>query len=178
MVRGVCKVFLIGRAGADGDLRYTPAGHPILRVSLATESGLKRGSGSSTAGWHRVIITGPQAESRDNAVRKGCMCFVEGTLRTRAIEGKPLAQRITEVVVGADGTFRVYDTGPPVEKAVADHDRPSPSSALSPKARLPGSRLASAYPAPNGRPAESTVVDDEWLSFEGLLLHDRTDAPD
>lgn len=177
MVRGVCKVFLIGRAGQDGDLRYTPSGNPILKVSIATESGEKRGSGSS-ADWHRVVITGPQAESRENTVRKGSVCFVTGTLRTRAIKGKNPSQRITEVVVGDDGAFRVYDTAFPVEKAAAEHYRPSPSQALSTRIARPAGCQIPTQPMTTRISPESTDMDDEWLSFEGLLLHDRSDAPE
>lgn len=177
MIRGVCKVLLIGRAGADGDLRYTPSGNPILRVSIATESGAKRGSGSS-ADWHRVVIKGPQAESRENTVRKGNMCFVKGTLRTRAIKGKNPPQRITEVVVGDDGAFRVYDSGVPVEKAAAEHYRPNPSKALSTRIARPAGCQIPTQPMTTRISPVSTDMDDEWLSFEGLLLHDRSYAPE
>lgn len=178
MSRGICKVFLIGWAGADGDLRYTPRGNPVLRVRIATETGMKRGAGPHATDWHNVVVTGPMAEASENVVRKGCACYVEGTLRTRELTGKAVGGRRTEVFVGDDGVFTVYDTASPSGQEQSTRTRTTPDSALSPKARLPGSHLASTRQQLNGEPSELPVLDDEWPSFEGLSLHDLPDIPE
>lgn len=78
MSRGVCKVILIGWAGADGDLRYTPNGTPVLRIRIATETGVKRGSGQHAPDWHSVVVIGPKAEARENVVRRGVSAMWRG----------------------------------------------------------------------------------------------------
>lgn len=169
MSRGVCKVILIGWAGADGDLRYTPNGTPVLRIRIATETGVKRGSGQHAPDWHSVVVIGPKAEARENVVRRGCVCYVEGTLRTREQAGKSGSSRRTEVFVGADGVFAVYDSA-----STSGHN---PESALSPEARHSGSHMASARVESSGGPSELPVPED-WPSFEGLSLNDLTDTPE
>ncbi|MEX6780326.1 single-stranded DNA-binding protein [Pseudomonas aeruginosa] len=178
MSRGVCKVFLIGWAGADGDLRYTPNGNPVLRVRIATETGVKRGAGQRAPDWHSVVVTGPKAEARENVVRKGCVCYVEGTLRTREHDGKSVSRRRTEVFVGADGVFTVYDDASPSGQEPPASTRPTLDSALSPAARHPGSVLAPARQLSSSGPSELSFPDDDWPSFEGLLLNDLPDTPD
>lgn len=112
-MRGTCKVFLSGHAGADGVVRYTPAGTPVLRISLASDNVRGQGAGARQAtDWHRIVIIGPQAEDRENAVKKGCLCYVQGTLRTRDYGAKGASRLVTEVLVDLEGVFRVYHNGP------------------------------------------------------------------
>jgi single-strand DNA-binding protein len=84
MLRGVCKVFLVGKAGSDGDPRYTPTGSPVLRFNLVTETESTPGKElKPSPHWIKLVVVGSQAEDRDNAVSKGCTCYVEAILRTR-----------------------------------------------------------------------------------------------
>jgi single-strand DNA-binding protein len=178
MSRGVCKVILIGWAGADGDLRYTPSGNPVLRFRIATGTGTKRGAVQRPPEWHSVVVTGPKAEARENVVRKGSVCYVEGTLRTREQDGKSVSGRRTEVFVGPDGVFTVYDNASPSGQDQPSSTRPTPDSALSPEARHLGSLPASARQQSSGEPSELPVPDDDWPSFEGLSLNDLPDTPE
>lgn len=178
MSRGVCKVILIGWAGADGDLRYTPSGAPVLRIRLATETGAKRDSGQHAPDWHSVVVTGPKAEARENVVHRGCVCYVEGTLRTREHDGKSGSRRRTEVIVGPDGVFAVYDNASPSVKKQSSGTRPTPDLASSPEARHSGSVLTSARQQNLSGPSELPAPDDDWPSFEGLSLNDLPDSPE
>lgn len=176
MQRGVCKVVLVGNAGEDGLVRYTPAGKAVLRISLATGDDRHGGAKPSTD-WHRIVIAGAQAEDRANAVLKGSLCYVEGTLRTRSDQTAGASRRITEVVVDADGTFRVYHDDPPNEltaPVALGLDNRTEVAVLPCQYR--SSVNASDTPPPQlGKPA-SSVMDDEWLSFEGLTLNNHADS--
>ena len=178
MLRGRCKVILIGKAGEDGVVRYTPAGTPVLRFSLATPTGTgKPGAAPTPPDWHKVLVVGPQASDRDNAVLKGLTCYVEGTLRTRVEDGKVAGRRVTEVYVDSEGTFRVYHRAtPPAEQGAVESSRVSPTSRMNRTAPPSGSRQAM-VPTPPEKTAKSQP-DEDWLSFEGLLLNDHAELFD
>jgi single-strand DNA-binding protein len=56
MARGLNKVMLIGRLGADPEIRYTPDGTPVANFSLATDSPIKKGDQWETeTEWHRIV---------------------------------------------------------------------------------------------------------------------------
>ena len=174
MQRGVCKVVLVGNAGEDGLLKFTPAGKAVLRFSLATEVSHHSGPKPSMTP-HNIVVAGPHAADHANAVFKGSLCYVEGTLRTRTDQTAGASRRITEVVVGVDGTLRVYHDAPPVERTAPQTQASANSQSqtiLHPRDR--DSVLASDSTSRSGKPA-SFAPDDEWLSFEGLTLNDHPD---
>jgi single stranded DNA-binding protein len=178
MLRGRCKVFLIGKAGEDGVVRYTPAGTPVLRFSLATPASTgKPGAPPPPPDWHKILVVGPQASDRENAVFKGQTCYVEGTLRTRVEDGKVAGRRVTEVYVGSEGTLQVYHHAkPPAEQGAVESSRVSPTSRMNRTAPPSGSRQATVPATPEKTSKSQT--DDDWLSFEGLLLNDHAELFD
>lgn len=72
---------LIGRAGADAELRYTPNGHPVINFSIATSE--KKGEQYETQ-WHKIVLYGKSAESYAQRIKKGIEVFVDGKILTRA----------------------------------------------------------------------------------------------
>ncbi|HZU16376.1 MAG TPA: single-stranded DNA-binding protein [Candidatus Dormibacteraeota bacterium] len=95
-------VVLIGRLGADPDLRYTAGGRPVARLSLATRRRRRdqNGDWQEVTDWHRVVVFGDQAESVGQHLVKGQRVGVEGRLRPRTWEA-PDGQRRTAVEVVA-----------------------------------------------------------------------------
>lgn len=94
------KVFLLGRLGADPELRTTKNGLSVAKLSLATarrirdvsapESGTEAWKDETQ--WHRVVAWGKLAENVQRMGRKGMTVLVEGTIRSRRYEdreGKP-----------------------------------------------------------------------------------------
>jgi single-strand DNA-binding protein len=79
------KVFLLGFLGRDPELRYTQAGAAVCNLSIATDESYKDRDGNKVekTEWHRVTVFGKQAEPCGNYLRKGSLCFVEGSLQTR-----------------------------------------------------------------------------------------------
>jgi len=76
---------LIGHLGADPEMRYTQAGQPVANFRMATDESYKDRDGNKVekTEWHRVVVFGKQAEPCGNYLRKGSLCFVEGSLQTR-----------------------------------------------------------------------------------------------
>ncbi len=83
------KVFILGRLGADPELRYTPGGQAVANLNVATNSWSGKGEQrEERTEWHRVVVWGKQAESCDRYLKKGREVFVEGRLQTSSWEDK------------------------------------------------------------------------------------------
>ncbi len=80
------KVTLIGRLGADPEVRYMPSGGAVTNISLATTRRWKdRQSGErrDETEWHRIAFFNRIAEVAGEYLRKGSLIYVEGRIRTR-----------------------------------------------------------------------------------------------
>ena len=85
------KVHLIGNAGRDPELRYTPSGSAICNISLATSRSWKDKTSSEKVEeteWHRVVFYDKLAEIVGEYVKKGKTLYVEGRLKTRKWQDK------------------------------------------------------------------------------------------
>ncbi len=98
----VNKVILVGRLGADPQLRYTPSGRATASFTLATNANWKdqEGKFQERTDWHRVVAWGKLAEVMGEFLKKGSSVYLEGRLQTRQYEDSNGVKRyITEVVV-------------------------------------------------------------------------------
>lgn len=80
------KVTLIGRLGADPEVKSLPSGGSVTNISLATTRRWKdRQSGErrDETEWHRVTFFNRTAEVVGEYLRKGSLIYVEGRIRTR-----------------------------------------------------------------------------------------------
>lgn len=80
----VNKVHLLGNAGRDAELRYTPSGAAVANVSIATSSRRKdknTGEYIEDTQWHRVTFYERLAEIAGEYVKKGRPIYVEGRLK-------------------------------------------------------------------------------------------------
>lgn len=83
---GVNKVIIIGRLGADPEVRYLPNGDAVCNCSIATSEAWKdkqTGEKKEATEWHRVVFFGKVAEIAGEYLRKGSQAYVEGKLQTR-----------------------------------------------------------------------------------------------
>ena len=104
MARGVNKVILIGNAGADPELRYTPGGTAVSNFSIATNESWTDSGGErkERTEWHRIVVWGRLAEICNQYLRKGSKVYIEGKLQTRSWEGQDGVKRYTTEVVARD----------------------------------------------------------------------------
>jgi len=93
----VNKVILVGNLGRDAELKYTPGGAPVAKVSLATTEVWtdKSGQKQERTEWHSIDIWGKQAESLSEYLVKGKQVYVEGRLQTREWNDKDGNKRKT-----------------------------------------------------------------------------------
>lgn len=97
----VNKVILIGRLGADPEVRYTQEGMMVTNLRIATNEYRKDKSGERVdrTEWHRVVAFGKLAEICGNYLSKGRLVFIEGSLRTRQWEDKEGGKRSTTEIL-------------------------------------------------------------------------------
>lgn len=97
----VNKVILLGRLGADPQIRYTPTGKATVSFTLATNRVWKdqNGTQQEKTEWHRIVAWGKLAELMAEWLKKGNLIYLEGRLQTRSYEDQNGVKRwITEVL--------------------------------------------------------------------------------
>lgn len=79
------RVMIIGRLGADPELRYTQGGQPVCSLRIATDESYtdKDGNRVERTEWHSVVAFGKTADHCNQYLRKGSLVYVEGKLSTR-----------------------------------------------------------------------------------------------
>lgn len=99
---GVNKVIIVGRLGGDPEVRYTPGGQAVAKLSIATSESWndKQGQKQERTEWHRVVVWGKMAEVVGQHLSKGRQVYVEGRLQTRSWDDKATGQKkySTEIV--------------------------------------------------------------------------------
>ena len=105
MAGSLNKVLLIGRLGADPDIKQMVNGKSVARLSLATSNTWKdknTGERKEKTEWHRVVVFN---EGLVNVVKqylkKGAQVYIEGQLSTRKWKDEKSGQDkySTEVII-------------------------------------------------------------------------------
>lgn len=98
---------IVGRVGADPELKFTPAGKPVLNVSVAQTARVKKNDEWTDGDtlWFRVSVWGAPAEAVMETVSKGTLVAILGRLGQRTYETKTGEKR-TDLTVEAE-TFAV-----------------------------------------------------------------------
>jgi single-strand DNA-binding protein len=99
------RVQLIGNLGKDPEVKYTPSGTPVAKLTIATNERFKDKSGEwqDRTEWHNVVLWQRLAEIAGEYLKKGGKVYIEGRLQTRSWDDKTSGQKkyMTEVV-GSD----------------------------------------------------------------------------
>jgi len=96
------KVTLIGNLGQDPDVRTSPNGTKIVRISLATT---RRWTDRQTqerkdhTEWHRVVFFNRTAEVVEQYLRKGSQVYIEGRIQTQKYQGKDGQDRYSTDII-------------------------------------------------------------------------------
>ncbi len=97
---GVNKVILIGNLGADPEIRYTPSGMAVCRLSVATSRRFtdKQGNRQEETAWHRVDAWGKLAEICSQYLSKGRQVYIEGRLKYGSYEKDGVKHYTTDII--------------------------------------------------------------------------------
>ena len=117
MAGSLNKVQLIGRLGADPDIKQMVNGKNVARLSIATSQSWKdksTGERKEKTEWHRVVIFN---EGLINVVqqyvKKGALVYIEGQLSNRKWkdEKSGLDKFSTEIVLqGFNSSFKILSS--------------------------------------------------------------------
>ena len=87
MAGSLNKVLLIGRLGADPEIKQMVNGKNVARLSLATSNTWKdknTGEKKEKTEWHRVVVFNEGLVGVvENYIKKGTKLYIEGSLQTR-----------------------------------------------------------------------------------------------
>ncbi len=134
------KVFLMGRLGADPEVRVSQSGKKVAKIRIAVD---RRGKDAG-ADWFDAIAWERQAEFIESYLGKGRKVAIEGRVQNRSYEKDGQKHFITEIMVD---NIEFADSKPK-----ADEQQPAAPAAPIPPAPQ------SATPVPP--PATSVVEDD------------------
>ncbi len=129
MAGSLNKVLLIGRLGADPEIKQMVNGKSVARLSLATSQSWKdksTGEKKEKTEWHRVVFFGKLAEICEQYLDKGSQIYVEGKLQTRKWQDKEGNDKYTTEIQGlsmnmlggrqSSGDGGAYDQSQPEQK--------------------------------------------------------------
>ena len=93
------RVFLVGNLARDPEVRYTPAGLPVARMTIAVNR-IKKGGSDSEADFIPIVAWRKLAEICGEYLKKGRPLAVEGKLQVRSFKGRDGQMRtMAEVVI-------------------------------------------------------------------------------
>jgi single-strand DNA-binding protein len=104
---GVNKVILVGRLGADPELKSVGNSQSVARLSVATSENWtgKDGQKQERTEWHRIVVWGRQAENCAKHLSKGRQVYVEGRLQTRSWEDPQGQKKYSTEIVASTVQF-------------------------------------------------------------------------
>ena len=96
----VNKVTLIGRLGADPEVKYLPDGSPVTNFTVATsEKWTKDGEKQERTEWHKIVTFRKLAEICGQYLNKGSLVYIEGKIQTRKWQDKEGIDRYSTEIV-------------------------------------------------------------------------------
>lgn len=104
MARDLNKVMIIGRLGADPEMRYTSSGNPVTSFRVAAGRQWRDASGETRdeTEWFSVVAWNKLAEICNQYLTKGSRVYIEGRLQTRSWEDQQSGQTRSRIEVIAN----------------------------------------------------------------------------
>jgi single-strand DNA-binding protein len=118
------KMLVIGNAGTDPEMRYTPNGNPVTSFRLATNRRYTTADGEQheETEWFTVTAWSRLAEQVNQFVTKGKRVYVEGRLKSDTWTGNDGQQRFRNEIVANQVVFLDPRGGADTAEADGDGD--------------------------------------------------------
>jgi single-strand DNA-binding protein len=127
------KITIVGYLGRDPELRYTPQGTALCKMSIATTEKRKNVTGETEehTTWFRVTAWGRQAELANEYLTKGRQVYVEGRLRLEEYTDREGQKRFSAEVSATEIQFIGHRTDTPganaAEAVAGANQTPAPA---------------------------------------------------
>jgi single-strand DNA-binding protein len=134
MAKDLNKAMLIGRLGADPEMRFTAGGKAVTSFRVATGSSWTdkaTGEKNESTEWHSIVVWDKLAEICNQYLVKGSKVYIEGRLQTRKWEDRDGNDRYTTEIVLQD--MIMLDSKP----RDSDDDAPQPRQSTTPRKNTP-----------------------------------------
>jgi len=157
----VNKITLVGRLGADPEVRTLESGAMVAKFGMATSENYKDRSGEwqEQTEWHDVVLWRGLAERAQEYLKKGTLVYLEGKLTHRKWQDKDGNPRKTTEVVA--NYFRMLSSRNENSGTSNYMPKEEPAQAMS----APPPKDEPTASAPATPPAAAKGGDDEDLPF-------------
>ena len=116
---------IIGNAGSEPEMRFTPNGRPVTSFSVATNwKTTADGETRNETEWFTVVAWGKLAETCNQYVTKGMLVYADGRLRIHKWEGNDGQQHQRTEIVASKVTFLSRSESKPQESKSEEEIEP------------------------------------------------------
>lgn len=138
MASSLNRVTLIGRLGADPEIRELSEGRSVATLSVVTSdiwADTESGKPRERVEWNRVVVLSAPLIEVAESLHKGSRIYVEGSLRTRKwVDKKNIERYSTEIVLRPlNGMLTPWDAPAPVTAPAPTPRRIRPVKLSSPR---------------------------------------------
>jgi single-strand DNA-binding protein len=159
-MKSVNKVILIGNLGKDPEMKFTQAGMPVAKFSIATNERFKDKDGNwqDRTEWHNVVAFQKLAEIIGQYLKKGGKCYIEGSLRTGSWDDKETGKKMYKTEIIANDLVLLGGRG---EGGGGEYSGGSRGIAAS----SGGNSFDQSAPEPEHAPVGTSPITDEDIPF-------------
>jgi single-strand DNA-binding protein len=94
------KVILVGRLGADPEVKYLPSGDKVANLRVATDETYVNRDGERVqkTEWHRIVCYSKVADIAEKYLTKGRLVYIDGKISQRSYEKDGTTRYVTEII--------------------------------------------------------------------------------
>jgi single-strand DNA-binding protein len=161
------KITIVGYLGRDPELRYTPQGMALCKMSIATTERRKNVTGETEehTTWFRVTAWGRQAELANEYLTKGRQVYVEGRLRLEEYTDREGQKRFSAEVSATEIQFLGQRTDTPDANAAEAVAGANQTTAPAPKPQGNSNNPKKTSKGRRGSQEELVSIEDDEIPF-------------
>jgi single-strand DNA-binding protein len=161
------KITIVGYLGRDPELRYTPQGTALCKMSIATTERRKSAAGEMEehTTWFRVTAWGRQAELANEYLAKGRQVYVEGRLRLEEYTDREGQKRFSAEVSATEIQFLGHRSELPGANAMEEVMSANQQSSPAPKTQGNSNNPKKTSKGRRGSQEDLVSIEDDEIPF-------------